>query len=116
LSFYQKLGFEVLDKTEKVIVTDGQAVIEINPDRYARAGVKLYKNKWTKEVTELKQLTTVHTTKEGFLLSDPSGVWIYLVEGELELKHKPAKESFSALGNYSGLSLESTNISQSVAL
>ncbi|MGB4971535.1 MAG: hypothetical protein WBO32_02690, partial [Cyclobacteriaceae bacterium] len=82
LEFYQKLEFKVLADKERTLVTDGKAVIEINPDRFARAGVKLFKKKWTKEVAKLKKLTTVHKTKDGFLLSDASGVWIYLVEGE----------------------------------
>ncbi|GAB1444629.1 hypothetical protein MASR2M41_02440 [Flammeovirgaceae bacterium] len=114
LEFYQKLGFKVIADKSKTIVTDGKTVIEINPDRYARAGVKLYKKTWTKEVAKLKKLTALHKTKEGFLLSDASGVCIYLVEGELKLKHKPAKTSFSVLGNYAGLTLESLDIVRSV--
>lgn len=116
LDFYQKLGFKVLSNKEQTIVTDGKAVIEINPDRFARAGVKLYKKKWTAEVTKLRKITTVHKTDKGFILSDASGVWIYLVEGILNVKHKPTKASFSVLGNYAGLSLESTAIATSVAV
>lgn len=116
LEFYQKLGFKKLVSKAPALVTDGKTVIEINPDRFARAGVKLFKKKWTKEVARLKKLTAVHKTKEGFLLSDASGVWIYLVEGELKIKFKPAKASFSTLGNYAGLSLESLDIARSVAV
>lgn len=114
LEFYQKLGFKVIaDKTE-TFVTDGKVVIEINPDRVARAGVKLYKKSWTREITKLKKLTVVHKMDKGFLLADPSGVWIYLVSGELSIKHNPVKESFSVLGNYAGISLESGDIARSV--
>lgn len=116
LEFYQKLEFKVLTDKTRTLVTDGKAVIEINPDRFARAGVKLYKKSWSKEIALLKKLTTVHKTKEGFLLSDASNVWIYLQEGELKLKHKPTKTSFSVLGNYAGLSLESLDIERSVAV
>jgi hypothetical protein len=116
LEFYQKLEFKVLKDKTRTLVTDGKAVIEINPDRFARAGVKLYKKSWSKEIALLKKLTTVHKTKEGFLLSDASNVWIYLQEGELKLKHKPTKTSFSVLGNYAGLSLESLDIERSVAV
>ena len=114
LTFYNKLGFKSLSNKERTIVTDGMVVIEINADRFARAGVKLFKTKWTKEVNKLKKLTTVHRTKTGYVLGDPNGVWIYLEEGLLKLKFKPAKESFSVLGNYAGISLESTDISKSV--
>ncbi|MEQ9415542.1 MAG: hypothetical protein RIF39_17025, partial [Cyclobacteriaceae bacterium] len=116
LEFYQKLEFKVVTDKTLTLVTDGKALIEINPNRFARAGVKLFKKKWTKEVTRLKKLTVVHKTKEGFLLSDASNVWIYLVEGESKIKTKPAKASYSVLGNYAGLSLESLDIVQSVAV
>lgn len=114
LTFYEKLGFKTVAGKEMTIVTDGKAVIEINPDRFARAGVKLFKAKWTKEVTRLKKITSVHKTKTGYVLGDPNGVWIYLVEGVLKLKFNPAKESSSVLGSYAGISLESTDISRSV--
>lgn len=114
LAFYEKLGFKTLADKEKTIVTDGKAVIEINPDRFARAGVKLYQPDWSKKVKLLSKLTAVHKTKNGYLLSDPSGVWIYLINSDLKLKFKPTKESFSVLGNYAGLSLESTDIKRSV--
>ncbi|HOO10600.1 MAG TPA: hypothetical protein PKW06_11740 [Cyclobacteriaceae bacterium] len=114
LGFYKKLEFKVLSCDEGTFVTDGKAVILINPDRFARAGVKLYKNDWAKEMPKLKKLTAVHKTKNGFLLSDASGVWIYLEEGGLKLGHEPAREPFSVLGNYAGLSLESLDIERSV--
>lgn len=116
LSFYKQLGFKLLTDKAQTLVTDGKTVIELNPDRFARAGVKLYNNSWTKEVTKLKKLTSVHKTSNGFLLADPSGVWIYLISGELKIKYKPVKESFSVLGNYAGISLESADIARSVAV
>lgn len=116
LAFYEKLGFKTLVDKEKTIVTDGKAVIEISPDRFVRTGVKLYKPNWMKEVTKLKKLTTVHQIKDGYLLGDPNGVRIYLIKGILKLKFKPAKESYSVLGNYAGISLESTDIKKSVEI
>ncbi|HCR54865.1 MAG TPA: hypothetical protein DIW27_10645 [Cytophagales bacterium] len=116
LEFYQKLEFKVLPDKTRTLVTDGKAVIEINPDRFARAGVKLYRKSWSKELTQLKKLTNIHNISEGFLLSDASNVWIYLMEGESKVKHKPAKTSFSVLGNYAGLSLETLDMERSVAI
>lgn len=116
LGFYQKLEFKVLTDKTRTLLTDGKAVIEINPDRFARAGVKLYKKSWSKEIAQLKKLTTVHKTKEGFLLSDASNVWIYLLEGESGVKYKTAKTPFSVLGNYAGLSLETLDMERSVAI
>ncbi len=116
VSFYQKLGFKQLVDKTNTYFTDGMALIEVNSDRLARAGVKLYKSSWKREVTKLKKLTAVHKTEKGYLLSDPNGVWIYLVEGELKLNRKSAKKSFSVLGNYAGLSVETTDIDKSVAV
>lgn len=116
LAFYQKLNFKVLPAKDRTLVTDGKAVIEINPDRYARAGIKIFKKKWTKEMSKLGKLTSVIKIDNGYLLSDPSGVWIYLMEGELKLRFKPAKKSFSALGNNAGLSFETTDVVRSSAI
>ena len=115
LEFYKKLEFKVLPDKTRTLVTDGKAVIEINPDRVARAGVKLYRKSWKKEITQLKKLTNVHKTKEGFLLSDASNVWIYLLEGESSVKHKATEVPFSVLGNYAGLSLETLDMERSAA-
>ncbi|MEQ8302602.1 MAG: hypothetical protein RIB47_04360 [Cyclobacteriaceae bacterium] len=116
LSFYEKLGFMNVGGKNRIVVTDGIALIEINPDRIARAGVKLFKKKWTTEVTKLKKLTSVHKIDGGHLLSDMNGVWIYLVEDGLKLNFKPSAKSFSAFGNCAGLSLESTDVTGSVAI
>ena len=48
LDFYKKLNFEKLPAASGNFVTDGKVVIEINPDGFARAGVKLFKNSWQK--------------------------------------------------------------------
>ncbi len=116
LAFYEKLGFKNVGDKNKIVFTDGVALIEINSDRFARAGVKLFKKKWAAEVTRLKKLTTVHKIDEGYLLGDLNGVWIYLIEDELKLNFKPSEKSFSVLGNCAGLSLESTDVAGSVAI
>lgn len=116
LEFYQKLEFSVVTDEKHKLVTDGKVLIEINPDRYARAGIKLYKKDWSKEIAALDVLTAVHKTKDGYLMSDPSNVWIYLVEGESKINYQSVDESFSVLGNYAGLSLESIDMVRSVAI
>lgn len=116
IDFYQKLGFKKIDAKKAVLFTDGKLVIEINPERYARAGIKLFKSSWTVEVEKLGSLASVNIIPNGYLLSDASGVWIYLIEGEPTWIAETAASSFSALGNYSGLSLETTDMKRSGAI
>ena len=116
LDFYTRLGFRKVPDSTAHLVSDGQCLIEINPDRYARAGIKLYKTTWEKEMDRLNAITNVHAIEGGFLLSDPSGVRIYLLHDAPELKIDLSDFPPSILGNYAGLSLESTDIKKSVAI
>jgi hypothetical protein len=116
LNFYRKLNFEVISQNSPTLVTDGQALIEINPDRYARGGIKLFKESWSDEITELTKLTAVIPSEECNIISDPSGTWIYLMEGKLKSAFKPQEKCFGLTGNFSGLSLETTDINQSLHL
>ena len=116
LEFYKQLEFNVISEASSTIVTDGKVAIEINPDRYARAGVKLYAPSWGDKITDLEKYTTVTKTNEGYLLSDPSGVWMYLIEGQSPVPGSPAEKSFSVLGNCAGLSLETTDIERSLSI
>lgn len=119
LEFYKKLQFETLSASDPVVVTDGKAIVEINPDRYARAGVKCFKDSWANEVTELEKLTKVTSIDGGYVLSAPSGTWIYLMEQEWELATVSiAMENpcFGIPGNFMGLSLETTDMDASAAI
>ncbi len=113
LEFYKKLNFELISEQALTLVTDGTVVIEINPDRYARAGVKLHKANWGNEVKKLEKLTAVTKTETGYFLSDTNGVWIYLIEGESEFNFDMSSVQASVLGNNMGLSLETTNFDKS---
>ena len=108
--FYTRLEFEMLSENNPTIFTDGKALVEINPDRHARAGIKIYSSDWSDEVSKLKEKTEVIETANGFLLSDPNGVRVYLANESLEIEHDPKKESFGLTGNYAGLSIEAHDI------
>lgn len=116
LDFYQKLDFKRVDHTDLTLVTDGKALIEINPDRIARAGVKMYRKDWSSVVSSLEKVTNVIKIDDGFILSDPSGVRIYLSEKEIDIAFESADECFAVTGIYAGLSLETTNIEQSAKI
>lgn len=115
LSFYQKLGFTPLTSKNRHFVTDGKVIIEINTDRFARAGIQLYQTSWEKTAQQLKQKTTLINTPNGYLFSTLSGIWVYLIEQAppiFDLDNiTPA-----ILGNFAGVSLETIAISEAMEL
>jgi hypothetical protein len=114
--FYTKLGFSILSLESPILFADGKCIIEINPDHFSRAGVKLYNISWKKTVDKLDKITAVQKAENGYLLSDPSGTWIYLIELETVEDFNLASISSSVLGNNAGLSLESIDINLSVKI
>ena len=116
LHFYSRLGFEVLSSANAPLVSDGKVLIEINPDRYARAGMKLIAADWTNTVEVLKQQTTVLPIEGGYVLGDTSGAWIYLMEESHPSQFELASLGASILGNYGGLSLEVIAIEKSIQI
>ncbi|SMD43844.1 hypothetical protein SAMN00777080_2456 [Aquiflexum balticum DSM 16537] len=114
-NFYLRLGFRQAT-ANPLILTDGKVFIEINPDHYARAGIKLFRESWKPEIQKLQEFTAVTAMENGYLLSDPSGVWIYLMEFVAPTELVTDDKSFSVLGNFAGLSLETTDIQKSKEL
>jgi len=117
LEFYEQLNFKVISKANPTVVTDGKAIIEINPDRHARAGLKLFRADWSDLVKTLPVTVPVVTLDNGYLISDVSGMWIYLLNGDFLPKSSIVKDiSSSTLGNYAGLSIETVGFNQSIEL
>ena len=104
----------MISEEAPIVFTDGKALIEINPDRYARAGIKMYSDDWSEFFSDLDDKETVLETKEGFLLSDPNGVRVYLANGNLELDYELKSESFGLIGNYNGLSIEAHDFERTI--
>lgn len=105
LGFYQKLGFQQLSDSELNLVSDGKVLVEINPDRYARASIKLFRANWETTFQELESLTTIQPIAGGYLFSDPSGTWVQLLTTIKETPTLPTNMS-PVPGNYMGVSLE----------
>lgn len=115
INFYQTSGYELLSKASPTLFSDGTLLIEINPERYARAGVKLYRDNWKSTVETLMEHTAVTPIKNGYLLADTSNTWIYLLEGTGP-DQEPTDEFNCIFGNSMGLSLETTDIARSAAI
>jgi len=116
LNFYSKLNFSTIAHENLALVTDGNVVIQINPDRFARAGIKLSATSWKETVDRIGRLTSVIKTDEGYLLSDASGTWIYLVENEKMVNPELTGIEPSVLGNFAGISLEVISIANALEL
>ncbi len=114
LDFYKRLNFKLISNKNLTLVSDGKALIEINPDRFARAGIKLFKNSWKEEIKQLEKLTAAIPNKNGLQLTDPNGVWIYLVENTLDIDYKAEEKCYGLTGNFNGLSLETSDMVKSM--
>ena len=116
LNFYSTLNFHVVLENDPTIVSDGKAFICVNPDKFARPGLRLYSPHWKERVDELSKLTPVKQIPEGYLLSAPSGLWIYLIEKQLEIDLTPKDSSDSILGNYIGVGVETIATAESAEI
>jgi len=114
LNFYKRLGFEVLSSGNIPMVSDGKLVIEINPGRKARAGIKLYNDHWS-EVADQLEAYSVVTEEEGIIAAtDPNGVYLYLCKTPPPELITTNSESFALTGNFAGISIESLNFDRSL--
>jgi len=116
MDFYNSLNYELVSKEKPTLFSDGKFLIEINDERIARAGVKMYKESWAEEVTSIKELTQVYEMENGYALNDLNGCWIYLTESKLGVETKLAGESMGLTGNFMGLCLEAANMGKSVEI
>jgi hypothetical protein len=114
-AFYGQIGFRPIDESN-LVWTDGKTHIEINPDRYARAGVKIFKNEWHQEIDLLKNITQITPVQNGFVIADPSGTWIYLIEKEPPMLKEMHKEPYGLLGKFNGISIETMDIDKSALI
>lgn len=116
LDFYKRLNYTILSKKNPCLVTDGKVIIEINPDHFTRAGIKLFKKDWSQEIIVLEKLTTITNTTTGYLLSDPNGVRIYLETKEPAVNQKIEEKNEGFTGNFAGMSIEATDIEKSAKI
>jgi hypothetical protein len=116
IDFYKQLNFEIIQQDDVNFVTDGTVIIEINDNRTARLGIKLYQNSWKSVVNELSKITSVLKQDNGYLLSDSSGSWIYLMEMENPVQLDISTISKSIIGSYAGVSLEVLDIEKTAEI
>ncbi len=112
IDFYTKLKFNLLSEKTLTRFSEGKFVLEVNPERTARAGIKLLGTDWQSTCKKIEPLTKVMPQNDGFLVSDPNGVWIYLVSSDEDIV-LPESEN-SVLGNFGGMSIETVDIERTL--
>lgn len=103
--FFTKLDFHELLAEDSIYFVDGNFIIEVKEDHFARPGIKMYGENWAKKLDEWS-FTWINPEEGLYILRDPNGVWVYLEEGKgpnmpAELSGKP-----SAVGTCMGVSIE----------
>ncbi len=113
ISFYRKLNFAVDHDGDLAMAGSRGVAIEINANRFTRAGVKLYRNDWIPVVDKLKGLdVSVDMGDDCHYLEDTAGTSIHLAEGGGPTIDIASPEAI--LGNYAGISLETLELSRNV--
>ena len=114
-SYYESLGFQILEMEKKAYALSSQVIMEIDPKRTARAGVKIYEADVEDLRSKFSRTAKIHEYDQGFLLSDPSNVWIYVEDTKLPEAIKKAGQA-ELMGNFAGMSLETTDIHRSIEI
>ena len=110
--FYEKLGFEIRTQDLKILAIDSQICIEINQERTARICIQLHQSSWNNTLLQLNDRTPIIKIEEGYLIPDPNGIWIKLIEKRLDEK-AIRSNSKSLLGNYGSVCIETLDLSKS---
>ena len=109
--FYEKIGFEIMRNDGKTYVYSKGITIEINEDRFSRAGLKCFGKNWKAFLLDCGLMYNATKTPTGFMLISPSGCCIYLEDNRNAI---PASDKIPLIGNYGGFSLETNQIEDSI--
>ncbi len=110
--FYTDLGFEVVKHSKFHLVGDEKSIFELNPDPYARAGIKIFGDLWEEWIPKLEKQYTILEKEDQKVVYAPSGCPIYMLKEALDIE-KPT-DTRSLLGNFMGLSLECHELNRSM--
>lgn len=113
LSFYKKLNFEVIEKNDNAVVTDGSVKILINNERTTRPGIKLYIENIDTVIKELQEHVVFYGPGKN-MFSDLSGMRTSLFEKKNATNFKAGKTDPSLLGSFAGVSIETPDMEGSM--
>lgn len=115
LNFYTKLDFEHRTIGGKEYAVSNVFAIELNTNAKARTGLKLYLPNLIETKQKLNSLLNSVESDGCLLITTPSGCRVYLdhIENTPKISFTPVQ---SLLGNFMGMSLETTDIEQSLLI
>ncbi|MEM6674888.1 MAG: hypothetical protein AAF726_18715 [Planctomycetota bacterium] len=111
--YFKMLGFTKVSASP-VLFSDGKALVEIDPDRFARPGIKIHRASWSDLLGDLEPFGPIHERGSTRVVAAPSGTWVYLVEGDAPAPDSAASAEPSVLGSYAGISMETTRMADSL--
>ncbi len=115
LAYYNTLNFEHLTSNDKQYAISSKFAIELNTNPHARPGLKLFADDSTETVTKLQAHLNVVTSDNDYLISTPSGCRVYL-ENEKTAPTVIFADQESVLGNFMGMTLETTDMDKSLLI
>ncbi len=112
VAFLTRLGFTPITEDSR-LMTDGAALIDVDPESRARAGVRVWRGARDAAAGEALDLHGAVAFEGGHLVAAPSGTPVWVMDGSgPDLELAPRGE---VLGNYAGVSLETPSLARSVA-
>lgn len=111
-AFLTRLGFEPSAGNAR-LMTDGAALIDVDPEPRARAGVRVWRASLAEAAGEALEHHGAVAFEGGKLVTAPSGVPVWVMDGAgPDLDPGPRG---ALLGQFAGVSLETPSLSRSVA-
>ncbi len=111
--FYLKLDFEILAYQNRHYAMSNGIKVELNTDSFSRPGLRFLVKSYQEAKDKLENYGPLHFSENEFILSDPSGIRIYISD-KPDTADSKKPESNSILGNFAGVSIESTDMSKSL--
>jgi len=110
IEFFDSLEFEKLQTENNLLFRDSNYIVDINPNRYSRTGLKFYSENWEEAIEKIKELVNIEKFEEYYQLTDPSGTKYFLYPASSYPAYSSNAESKSILGNLMGIGLETNDI------
>ncbi len=110
-NFYEKIGFEIHTSSDKTFVYSNGITIELNKDRFSRAGIKCFGTNWEAFLSDNGLSDKATKMKNGYLITSPAGCCVYLEDA---IEHLPQSDTKPLIGTYGGFSLETNQIEESI--
>jgi len=114
IAFYQQLKFSIEQSHKTNYALGKNLIIEINADRFARAGVKILNGFSAETIKSFPFPVIKNKTENSYTAISPEGCYVYFEDASDPFQPKLENNENTLLGNYNGISLESINLQNSI--